>query len=285
MKPTEQLSVITDEIGQDIEEILPTLGKYEISAVELRTIWSKNIINFSDDELQKLKAVLDENKIKVSNIAGPIFKCVVPWSRLHGIFSKKFDFNVELSRQNLEREIEIAKILDSSRIRTFGYLGKAKVTEDQWNTLVHDLTKFVDLAKQEKITVVLENEMMSPIRDMESTKRILNDIDDPYFKLILDPGNYYFAGEIHEFDFYDEILDRVGHHHIKDAKKTLGIKHFTVVGEGVLNYAEYFKYWTKKNYKGYYSLETHILTKQRERSYQCLDNMYEMLKKCNDLVD
>lgn len=285
-----QLSVITDEIGQDIENILPTLVSYGITHVELRTAWNKNIINFNDNQLDQLIEVLEKNNMGVSNIAGPLFKCVTPWSNKHDSNSNSFGKNIEKSRENLERAIEITKRLDATRTRVFGYLHPIsflsllfspdfpEVSEKQWQMLVDDITAFVDMAKQEKITVVIENEALALVNTWETTIRILEDIDDPYFKLLLDPGNYYFAGETHSPEKYTSIKDRVGHHHIKDGTKTLGIKHFTVVGKGNLDYESYFNAWKATNYTGFYSLETHVLTNKKKVSYKSLDNMKDMVK-------
>ena len=278
MNPPEQLSVITDEIGQDLETILPTLKQYEIKALELRNVWGKNIINFTDEELEKLKGVLDDQGFGVSNIAGPVFKCWAPWTRGHRPGSGKFSSDVEVSRKALGRAIEIAKKLGANKTRTFGYLGRVR-TDEQWRMLVDDITRFVDMAKQEQVEVVIENEAMSGVSTWKDTIRILDDIPDQAFKLLLDPGNYFFAGEIHTVDRYDPIVPRVGHHHIKDGTGVLFWRHFTVVGEGKLNYPAYFDYWKKQDFNGYYSLETHVLKNKRAVSYKCLDNMHEMLKK------
>nr|MDO8086841.1 sugar phosphate isomerase/epimerase family protein [Candidatus Sigynarchaeum springense] len=283
MKPTKQLSVITDEIGQDIENILPTLKKYEIQAVEFRNVWGKNIISFTDDEIAKLKALLDQHGMRVSNIAGPLFKNYAPWLPLHKAGSGRFSTDVEMSRKALPRAIEIVKFFGASRTRVFGYLGLPKVSDEHWRILVDDITRFVDMAKQEKIEIVIENEAFSPVSTWKNTLRILEDIKDPYFKLLLDPGNYFMAGEIHPVDYYDAVVPRVGHHHIKDGSGALFWRHYTVVGKGKLDYPGYFEYWTRKGFGNYYSLETHIHKNRRAQSYVCLGNMHAMLQKCNEL--
>ncbi len=279
MDATGQLSVITDEIGQDVELILPTLKKYDIKAVELRNVWGKNIISFSDEELDNLIDVLKNNNMGVSNVAGPLFKCWAPWHKMHDATSQSFSRNVHVSRNALGRALEIVKKLGTDRTRVFGYLGSAKVTNQQWEQLVNDITRFVDMAKQEKVTIVIENEAMSPVSTWENALRILQDIDDPYFKLLLDPGNFFFAGEVHDAETYASQIDRVGHHHVKDGKKTLFAKHFTTVGKGVLGYDKYFSLFRQKGYAGYYSLETHVLRNRSKISYECLENMHAMLKK------
>ncbi|MEX2684436.1 MAG: sugar phosphate isomerase/epimerase family protein, partial [Candidatus Sigynarchaeota archaeon] len=237
----------------------------------------------TDEELAKLKALLDQNKMGVSNIAGPLFKNIAPWLPGHKLGSGKFSTDVEMSRNALPRVIEIVKFFKASRTRVFGYLGLPKVSDDHWRVLVNDITRFVDMAKQEKIEIVIENEAFSPVSTWANTLRILEDIKDPYFKLLMDPGNYFMAGEIHPITFYDAVKDRVGHHHVKDGAGALFWKHYTVVGKGKLDYPSYFEYWTRKGFGGYYSLETHIHKNRRAQSYVCLENMHAMLQKCNNL--
>lgn len=279
MNPTSQLTVITDEIGQDIERVLPTLGKFCITAIEIRNAWRKNILSFTDEDLERLRGTLRDAGMSVANIAGPMFKCWAPWTSRHDARATSFSRNVQVSRDAMPRAVEIARVLGSPCTRAFGYLGRARVTDDQWDVLVKDLTAFVDVAKAEKVTVVIENEALSPISTWANTLRLLGDIDDPYFKLLLDPGNYFFAGEIHDPSTYDTVVDRVGHHHVKDGTRTLGIKHFTTVGKGCLDYPGYFAYWASKGYSGYYSLETHVLLGRAGVSYASLGAMERMLRE------
>lgn len=290
MTNTGALSVITDEISQDIKSVLPSLKQYGITHVELRNVWNKNIIDFSDEELEKLKQVLDGQDMSVCNVAGPLFKCYAPWTSKHDPRSSSYGRNVQRSRDMRERVLEICKTLECDKTRVFGYLWPVnfvkfmfsfnypEITADQWQQLVDDIVAFVDMAKSENITVVMENEAMALVSTWESTLRILEDIQDPSFQLLLDPGNYFFCNEIHPPSTYLEIQDRVGHQHIKDGKKTLGVKHFTTVGEGLLGYDEYFDAWTGSGYNGYFSLETHVLFRKSNISYKSLANMQEMLE-------
>jgi len=47
-----KLSIITDEISQDFEEVLQIAQGFGIKDVEVRGVWGKNIALFEDEDLK-----------------------------------------------------------------------------------------------------------------------------------------------------------------------------------------------------------------------------------------
>jgi len=52
------LSGFADEISQDLDEQLGTLESLGIRHLELRGVWGKNVLDLSDEELDRVKAEL-----------------------------------------------------------------------------------------------------------------------------------------------------------------------------------------------------------------------------------
>ena len=67
MTKIDQLCVITDEIGQDFEHALDVVAEYGVKNIDLRKIWSKNIADFTDDELNQLKEALAKNNVIIGS--------------------------------------------------------------------------------------------------------------------------------------------------------------------------------------------------------------------------
>lgn len=282
-----QLTVITDEVGQDLEEVLRLIAPFQLTHVELRTIWNKNIVLFSDAELQRLKRVLDAHDLAVSVISGPIFKCMLPTSRLHRKKKKSFTFNTEYNLSFIDRVIEIADFMGCDKVRAFSFF-KGVFPPDRaeaWPYVVDQVREYVGKAKDANKTVVLENEGPCWVDSMDACCRLLEEIPDPHLQLICDPGNFYMAKPKHVYApaDYDPIISRTGHMHVKDPKRKIPFfALFGVVGEGKIDYPGIFQRYLDHGYEGFFSLETHSLRKRQERSIASLKSMRAMLAGLRD---
>jgi hypothetical protein len=66
------LTGFADEISPELDEQLDTLADESIHYVELRSVWNKNVLDLTDDEIQKVGAAMSERGIAVSSIGSPI---------------------------------------------------------------------------------------------------------------------------------------------------------------------------------------------------------------------
>src|SRR5580700_12039056 len=70
-----KLSIITDEISQDLGHALEVASKeFGLGYVELRGAWKKNIINLDEKELAEVRRLLDKFALQVTDFASPLFK-------------------------------------------------------------------------------------------------------------------------------------------------------------------------------------------------------------------
>src|SRR6266446_1569783 len=70
-----KLSVITDEISQDLGHALEIASKeFGLGFVEMRTLWNKNIINLDQKEITEAQRLLQKYGLQVTDIASPLFK-------------------------------------------------------------------------------------------------------------------------------------------------------------------------------------------------------------------
>ena len=70
-----KLSVISDEISQDFQRVVDVCQEYEVPMVEPRSVWEKAPQDLTDDDVAKMKQILDAAGMSVSAIAAPFFKC------------------------------------------------------------------------------------------------------------------------------------------------------------------------------------------------------------------
>lgn len=79
-----RLAVINDEITQDFEKACKIVsGEFGLHWIELRSMWDKNVTVLDDKQVEDAKKILAENKLRVTDIASPLFK--TDWPGLLGL--------------------------------------------------------------------------------------------------------------------------------------------------------------------------------------------------------
>src|SRR5258708_26554307 len=121
-----KLSVITDEISQDLGHALEIASKeFGLAYVELRGMWNKNIINLDEKETAEVRQLLGKFSLQVTDIASPLFKTDWPGAPTSKFSPKTPQFGADytFAQQGdvLERSIAIAKALGTDRIRCFDF--------------------------------------------------------------------------------------------------------------------------------------------------------------------
>ncbi len=245
-----KLCVITDEISQDLEHACKVGKEYGISAVELRAVWGKGPKDFTNAEVKKMKALLDENELACACVASPFFKCELD--------SPSQSSHLDI----LKRSIEIADMLAAPIIRAFTFWKRASAQE-KWNYILDAYRRAVEIVADTPFSLGVENEHSTYIATGAELGRFLGDLNSPKVKGVWDPGNSFFDVESKEKpypDGYEACKQHLIHFHLKDAMidPASGKPRFVAVGEGAIDYPGQFKALVRDNYTRYVSLETHF---------------------------
>jgi sugar phosphate isomerase/epimerase len=278
-----QFTIISDEISQDLEHVLKIITEYRINTVELRSIWGKNIIQLTDEDLGHLKDTLKKYNVTTSVISGPFGKCPLPNSKFAKTEGSSFSRNPQHNLSLFDRLIEISDALNTPYIRIFAFFKfGVKSTESTFKEIKEILQPYVKKAEQHNKILVLENEHVCLNDTIKHSIQILEDLNSPALKLNLDPGNFYSAREPTTPEAYQYFYDHnlMGHMHVKDPKRKIPFlgATFSVVGEGKIDYKAIFKQASESGYKGYISLETHSHKNKEVVSIQSIKNIIAMLK-------
>ncbi len=275
-----RLTVITDEISQDLDFALEKCKEMGIFSVDLRAVWGKNIVELDEDDIRRVQSSLKSKEMHAYVITGPLFKCYLPdsWraSKRSSSFSKNFDKNFE----TLNQQLYLADRLGCKYIRGFGFFKDGRKSANVWNMILNHYHEAASIAKTKGKTILVENEHITYLDSFESTLKFFEELAEPNVKCLLDPGNFFNYGQVLTPEDYVPILRYVEHVHVKDAKRRIpGIGAlFKVVGEGKLNYHAIFEFFIKNGYKGKFSLETHVLFKKEQVSIKSLENMRDWLQ-------
>jgi L-ribulose-5-phosphate 3-epimerase len=265
LKSPFHLAVITDEITQDFERALQIASQdFGMSWVEVRGLWNKNLLKLDDTELAKAKVLLDKYKLKVTDIASPLFKVDWPGAPLskHAEGPRDqfgADFAFKQQDQILEKSMEVAKRFGTDRVRCFDFWQ----LDDQapYRKAMDDkLREASEKAGKQGIILVLENEMSCNSGTGAEAARTLDAVKSKNFMVNWDPGNAAALGEKAYPDGYAKLpKDRIGHCHCKDEKPKPGGSGYewAPVGGGTIDWAGQFRALKKDGYRLAVSLETH----------------------------
>jgi sugar phosphate isomerase/epimerase len=281
-----KLGVIADEISEDLGQALDFIASYALAYCELREIWGRNIIHLSPAELDRARHLIERHRLKVSEIASPIFKYHLPgMPSPHPNWSDTFkaaDLTDKDTDNLLERVFKLAPFFGTSKVRVFSYW-RVEEPEKAYPYVRERLAKAAALAAQNKITLLLENEHDCNVGTGKELGRMLRDINSPNLRGMWDPCNAAWLDEIPYPDGYRHVRGLFQHMHIKDTRKdpATGKLQYVPVGEGMIDFRGQFAALRDDGYDGTMSLETAYLRpdgNKMESTRECLEGLLKILK-------
>lgn len=279
-----RLSVITDEISQDLGHALDVMAEYGCKDAELRNVYGTYIVDADEATLQKVEAELKRTGMSVPCIDTPLYKCELeetsPRSATgptHGAQERTLSDQLAL----LQHSIDLCKRFDAPYIRIFSFWRRGQLTPDIEDKIATALMHPCEVAERAGVTLLLENEHACYLGTGKETARLIEKIGSPALKMVWDPGNAFMAGEQPFPSGYEAAAAHLAHVHIKDALAGAdGKPQWTVVGGGEIDYAGQFKALKSAGYTGVLALETHWKGPKGDReeaSRLCLEGMQRLL--------
>jgi L-ribulose-5-phosphate 3-epimerase len=255
------IAAITDEFSPDIVAAVRAMSEIGMTAAELRVVFGKNIIDLTDEELDRAKQIVAGRAMNIVSIASPLLKCVLPNapevdSRFQqDIFASKHTF--EDQPRLTERAFEIAQRMGARIVRVFSYWRTVR-PEECFDRVVASLRALAEQAAKRDLIVGLENEQACNIATAEETARVLAAIDHPNLQVVWDPCNSLVSGENPFPEGYRRLpVERIVHVHAKDCFVNGHQPAFGPLGECGIDWKGQIAALATDGYKGYISLETH----------------------------
>ena len=259
-----RVAVINDEIGQDFERACDIASReFGMNWIELRGMWNKNLLKLDSKEVAEARRILEKYKLRVTDIASPLFKVDWPGAPQSKFSPKRdqfhADFTYEQQGEVLDRSIELAKAFETDRVRCFDFWR----LDDQApyrQAINAKLLEAANTAGKKGIILVLENEFACNTATGGEAAKVLAAIPSPSLMLNWDPGNAAARGEIPYPDGYNPLpKNRIGHCHCKDAVKKPDGKGYdwAAMGRGFIDWTGQFAALKRDGYRFAVSLETH----------------------------
>ncbi|MBT5876535.1 MAG: sugar phosphate isomerase/epimerase [Candidatus Latescibacteria bacterium] len=255
-------AVITDEVSQDLEDVIRFCGDFALDGIEIRSVWNKPPHQLTEGDIARLRDGVGEAGLKVFGIAAPFFKCDI---RSDADFDEHLDI--------LRRCINLAQALDTNLIRVFAFW-RQDPFEDYLDQIVERYQEPIRIAEAEGIILGVENEHSTMVGTGRDTRTLVNRLDSPAVKVIWDPCNEFHdsRGDVPFPAGYNHVKDVLAHVHIKDAVLQPDEGAICVpMGDGEIDFKGQFQALAADGYSGCISLETHWRPKPEQIERQLLD--------------
>ncbi len=269
MKSPFRVAVINDEITQDFGRACEIASRdFGMGWIELRGMWGKNLLKLDAKEIDEARKILEKNRLRVTDIASPLFKADWPGAPRSKFSPKRDQFNADFTFKQqdevLERSMELAKAFKTDRVRGFDFW-RLDDQKPYRAAIDEKLMEAANKVGKKGLVLLLENELACNTATGAEAARTLNAVKSPYLMLNWDPGNAATHDEVTYPDAYNLLpKERIGHCHCKDVTKSPTGKgregngyEWAAMGRGIIDWVGQFKALKRDGYHYAVSLETH----------------------------
>jgi sugar phosphate isomerase/epimerase len=278
-----KLGIITDQVAFDLAGVLKAFySKYQLRWAEIRYLKLGDVNRYvyteaTPRELKEIRRRLDGAGVKLSILDTAIYKITAPGTTPLGETPAYVDSSHErFDRQmeDLKRAADAAHALGTDRLRIFTFRRVANPATI-FDRVVDELEKAIVIAKQQDVTLLVENEYDSNTGTGEETARLFRAIPDRRLMHNWDPCNIYEMGE-QPFPKVWDLLDhsRISHIHLKDAKG----KDWKPIGAGEIDFDGQFRALKQMKYSGTLSLETRYRDSEQDAYNSSVESMDGLIK-------
>jgi sugar phosphate isomerase/epimerase len=237
------------------------MADLRMTFAELRVVDGRNIIDYTDAEIDGVRARVEARGMRILSIASPVLKCTLPDAPpvaphiQQDMFSAAFGFDDQprLAR----RAFEIAERSGASIVRVFSYW-RSIDPDACFDRVAGALRDLADGAEERGLIIGIENEHACNIATGAETARLLAAVEHPALHVIWDPANALVAGETPFPGGYTHLpTSRIVHVHAKDCTVTDHVPTFGPLGEMAIDWRGQLAALARDGYRGTISLETH----------------------------
>jgi sugar phosphate isomerase/epimerase len=254
-----KLSLITDEVSQDLDTALDFGLDHGVRWFALRSLWGKNLLQLDDAEVDAVLAGIGKRSVHVSALMSPLFKCYLSGDGASPDPSRYF---VGFSRSLADHVASVPRLswlatrLDARLVRVFSFLKQPGMPLQRAQPAI---STWLARSLQLPATVCLENEHTCYIDTLPAQLAFLaaNAGALERLRAAVDPCNHL---RIAQTDGLEELrgsplLQRTVDVHVKDLDDQ---GRFVPVGMGTVRWPELVDELRRCRYDGFVTLEAHL---------------------------
>jgi L-ribulose-5-phosphate 3-epimerase len=291
----DSVTVISDEISQDLAVVSAFLREFRLSGLELRSLNGRAFKDLTRADVADIAARARAEGWKIFGCATPVFKCDLD-----------DETAIRTHREIFKRSLEVAHTLNCDLLRVFTFLRRADTPDSSLLESVADhLEGLIELSAGSGIRLGVENEHSCMIATAAELQAILDALPQDRLGAIWDPCNVLYLSHLPPATPVESglLVPRLFHVHVKDSirrRATAGQLAATAVpvGAGEVGWQSHLNALQIAGYRGLLSLETHWRSEQVDEgllhlpaghafshggdaaSRVCLRNLRAILESC-----
>ena len=259
------LGIVSDEISPDFREAAGHAKKWGISIFEIRVLKTGRIPAAERQELQEVKAVVNEHGLSISALSPGIFK--LPISQNAGLESELIE--------TLPKTLALAREFGASMVIVFGFQREKNESPDNFFRASELLGRAAEIAGKAGIKLVIENEPGFWCDSGANTAKLLSEVGSAWLRANWDPCNGYGTTETPFPDGYEAVKRFIANVHVKDTSEGALIR-CVPVGEGAIDWKGQLEAIARDRIVNHVTIETHCLPLV-EKSRQNVDTLKRYL--------
>ena len=257
-----ELAVFADDIDQNLPNALDVFQELGLRWLEIRSTGGKNLADQPEETVLGVCKAIRERGLRVRCVAAPLFKCHLGRMGTAAAETHHAAPRDEAAEMDvLRKAVRMARALDTTLIRCFSFWRIEGDTAAFWSALRDRFLEAIALARQEGMTLVMENDYECNLRTGAEAAPLLDELASPNLRVLWDPGNAYFAGEVPFPDGYRRVKHLIGHVHLKDAVRdpATGKARWVALGTGEVDLLGQLQALAGDGYQGVLTLENHYV--------------------------
>jgi sugar phosphate isomerase/epimerase len=247
-----RLAILTDEVSQELDDVIRFARDFQLDGIELRSLAGKAFRDLSISEIRKIAMSCRDNGFAISACATPVFKCDID-------DASAIAEHVDLFR----RSLDAAKEANCTMVRVFTFLrrGHPTTSADLERAASH-FHALIDAAKGSDICIGIENEASCLVGTGAETQTFLSHLPETrQIGVVWDPCNVMYLEGTNDpvHDDYPLIANHVRHVHLKDAGRNDGkpAQRCVELGTGSIDFPAQLGALKTNGFRDWITLETH----------------------------
>jgi len=244
----EKISIVTDEISQDLAVCREFLDAGGLTAIELRCVGGLRVPDLARDDLATLRAWIRDGVSRVIGISPGLFKCDLD----------DRDTSTRHQTEVLPRAIDLAKDLDAECLVAFTFenLSSRPIS----GFALERLWSAAEICAAAAVPLLIENEPGFLASTGAEVKALLDAVGHDNLYVNWDPAN---AGDLAAGALEDglrAVFPRVRHVHVKNGVSSPGERFpkYGPLATGDIDWPAHLTLLDDLGYQGYLGIETHF---------------------------
>ncbi|MFN3682771.1 MAG: sugar phosphate isomerase/epimerase family protein [Fimbriimonadaceae bacterium] len=233
-----------DEAASDAKDQIEVARRLGLSAVDVRTVDGKNVLQLTDDEARAYRELAESAGLAIQSVSSPVNKVALTAE------------NRREENRKLRRAIELCGVFGTRRIRIFSPTASDQCREEDWPAVRDWMAEQVSMAKEADVVLLHENDARFYGAFPEGGRRLFEEFGSEHFRAAFDFANTVLIGFRPLRHWFPWLLPHLDTLHIKDAVESEG--RVVPAGEGDGQMVETLRWLATMGWDGPLTLEPHL---------------------------